>query len=120
MPPSPVFSKKPPTAPCAVLVLVTPVSAPPDPPDYVAQLNSAVKCNEAGIIIAVLCYPAFAGALLGYISSAKSLPFPLPADWACYLGFLNLVSTPLLSLTSSFVFDFLTGYISKSSALDLF
>ena len=93
MPSPPAFSKKPPTAPHAVLVLSTPVSAPADPPDYAAQLNSAVKRNEAGIITAVLRYLAFASALLGYVSSTKSLPFPLPADRARYLGFLNLVST---------------------------
>ena len=93
MPSPPAFLKKPPTAPRAALALSTPVSAPADPPDYAAQLNSAVKRNEAGIITVVLCYPAFASALLGYVSSAKALPFPLPADRARYLGSLNLVST---------------------------
>ena len=106
--PSPfAFLKKPPTAPHAVLQFLTPASAPIDPPDYAAQFNSAVKHNESSVIIAVLCYPAFASALLGYISSAKSLPFPLPADRARYLGFLNLVS-------ALYVFNFLAGHISKT------
>ena len=92
MPASPAFFKKPPTAPRAALQ-----SAAPPPPcdvtDHAASLNHAVKRNEAGVIIAVLRYPAFASALVGYISSAKSIPFPCPADRARYLGFLNLVST---------------------------
>ena len=107
MPSPSAFFKKPPTAPRAVLQLSTPASAPVDPPDYASQFNSAVKRNESGVIIAVLRYPAFASTLLGYISSVKSLPFPLPADQARYLGFLNLVSALL-------VFDFLTGHISKT------
>ena len=94
MPLPPAFLKKPPTAPCTVLQLSMSAPASANPPDHVAQLNSAIKHNKASVITAVLCYPTFASVLLGYISAAKSLPFPLPANWACYLGFLNLVSTP--------------------------
>ena len=121
MPSPPVFSKKPPTAPRAVLALLTPV--PADPLDYTAQLNGTVKRNEAGVITAVLRYPAFASALLGYISSAKSLPFPLAADRARYLGFLNLVSTCphfwlpywLYFLKPFFPRPFLTNLIFRAS-----
>ena len=92
MPASPAFFKKPPTAPRAALQSVAPIP-PCNVTDHAASLDHVVKWNEAGIIVVVLYYPAFASALVRYISSAKSIPFPCPADHARYLGFLNLVST---------------------------
>ncbi|KAG5717661.1 hypothetical protein E4T56_gene18048 [Termitomyces sp. T112] len=84
--PPPTSLCKPPTAPHAATAAMLP--SPNKPPNYVALCNGTVKWNSAGIIIAILHYPPFTSAIVGAWSMAQMLPSS--ANWAHYLGLLNL------------------------------